>query len=152
MTIFKNAFNIIPSVIEGVLNGAISGINGLINGINNIGGNFGISIPNIPSINLPRFATGGFPEDGLFMANHTELVGQFSNGHTTVANNAQITAGIEEAAYRGFMRAQAEMSPYLREIADNTKATAEKDMSVRIGDRDIYDVSKRATKRLGWEF
>lgn len=42
------------------------------------------------------FATGGFPEDGLFFANHGELVGSFSNGRTAVANNDQIVAGISE--------------------------------------------------------
>lgn len=57
---------------------------------------------------IPTFSIGGFPEDGLFMANHNELVGQFSNGKTAVANNEQIIAGIEEAAYRGMMRALAE--------------------------------------------
>lgn len=31
-------------------------------------------------LSLPKFATGGFPEDGMFMANHGELVGKFSNG------------------------------------------------------------------------
>lgn len=56
-------------------------------------------------IELPKYSVGGFPEDGLFMANHNELVGKFSNGKTAVANNAQITQGIEEAAYRGMMRA-----------------------------------------------
>lgn len=55
--------------------------------------------------NIQGFYTGGFPEDGLFMANHSELVGKFSNGKTAVANNAQITQGIEEASYRGMMRA-----------------------------------------------
>lgn len=43
------------------------------------------------------YATGGFPEDGLFMANHNELVGQFSDGRTAVANNQQITQGIYSA-------------------------------------------------------
>jgi len=43
------------------------------------------------------FATGGFPEDGLFYANHNELVGQFANGKTAVANNEQITQGIYQA-------------------------------------------------------
>ena len=57
---------------------------------------------------IPAYSVGGFPEDGLFMANRDELVGKFSNGKTAVANNDQITAGIEEAAYRGFSRANAE--------------------------------------------
>ena len=60
------------------------------------GGNtFGFDINHIST-----FATGGFPEDGLFMANHGELVGQFSNGKTAVANNAQIVEGIEAGVYR----------------------------------------------------
>jgi hypothetical protein len=42
------------------------------------------------------YATGGFPEDGLFFANHGEMVGSFSNGRTAVANNDQIVAGISE--------------------------------------------------------
>ena len=46
---------------------------------------------------LSSYASGGFPEDGLFFANHNELVGQFSNGQTAVANNEQITKGIYEA-------------------------------------------------------
>lgn len=41
------------------------------------------------------YASGGFPEDGFFYANHNELVGKFSNGRTAVANNDQIVAGIE---------------------------------------------------------
>lgn len=48
---------------------------------------------------IPAYATGGFPEDGLFMANHNELVGQFSNGKTAVANNEQITQAIADAVY-----------------------------------------------------
>lgn len=47
------------------------------------------------------YANGGFPEDGLFMANHGELVGQFSNGKTAVANNQEITAGIRDAVMQG---------------------------------------------------
>lgn len=40
------------------------------------------------------YATGGFPEDGIFFANSGELVGGFSNGRTAVANNEQIVDGI----------------------------------------------------------
>lgn len=45
---------------------------------------------------LPAYKTGGFPEDGLFMANRSELVGKFSNGKTAVANNEQITQGFAD--------------------------------------------------------
>ena len=60
---------------------------------------------NLNSVSVPTFATGGFPEDGLFFANHGEMVGQFSNGKTAVANNEQITQGIAEATYGAFMQA-----------------------------------------------
>lgn len=57
------------------------------------------------------FADGGFPEDGLFLANHNEMVGRFSNGRTAVANNDQITQGISTAVYNAFMAAMSNASP-----------------------------------------
>lgn len=54
------------------------------------------------SLSFPKaYATGGFPEDGLFYANHNELVGEFSNGKTVVINNEQIVSGITNAVYQG---------------------------------------------------
>lgn len=50
----------------------------------------------IPNFSVQWFATGGFPEDGFFFANHNELVGKFSNGKTVVANNEQIITGISQ--------------------------------------------------------
>lgn len=79
----------------------------------------------LPSDLVPAFANGGFPEDGLFMANHSELVGQFSNGKTAVANNDQIVTGIENGVYRGMMRAQSEdteLTSLLVEILTAIKA------------------------------
>lgn len=52
---------------------------------------------------ITAFAKGGFPEDGLFFANHNELVGKFSNGNTAVANNEQILTGIEKATASGIL-------------------------------------------------
>ena len=51
-------------------------------------------------VDVPQYSTGGFPsEDGLFAANHGELVGKFSNGRTAVANNEQIIEGIRQGVY-----------------------------------------------------
>ena len=59
-------------------------------------------------VKLPRFASGGFPdEDGIFMANSSELVGRFSNGRTAVANNAQIVEGISAGVYNAVTSAMA---------------------------------------------
>ena len=63
---------------------------------------FGSSV----KIDLPRFASGGFPENGLFMANSTEMVGKFSNGKNAVANNEQITEGIARAVFNAMTSAQ----------------------------------------------
>lgn len=52
------------------------------------------------SFSIRKYASGGFPEDGLFYANHNELIGQFSNGQTAVANNDQIVEGISEGVYQ----------------------------------------------------
>lgn len=69
-------------------------------------------------IDLPKFARGGFPEDGLFMANRHELVGQFSNGKTAVANNAQIVDGISSGVYSAVSRAMAQNGGSNRYIAN----------------------------------
>lgn len=106
----------VVGAMNAVIGGIESGINFIVSGINNIIGGFnkvvswaasivdvnwnGVDL--VPTVTLPRiqaYAVGGFPEDGLFMANHGELVGKFSNGKTAVANNEQITQGIADAIY-----------------------------------------------------
>ena len=72
---------------------------------NTLNGNHEVGTSNI-KINLPKFANGGFPENGLFMANSTEMVGKFSNGRNAVANNEQITDGIARAVFNAMTTAQ----------------------------------------------
>jgi hypothetical protein len=57
------------------------------------------------TVKVEGYATGGFPEDGLFMANSGELVGGFTNGRTAVANNDQIIEGIESGVYNAVTNA-----------------------------------------------
>lgn len=58
-----------------------------------------------PRMPIMKYSVGGFPEDGLFMANHGELVGKFSNGKTAVANNQQIVDGIKQGVYEAVVSA-----------------------------------------------
>lgn len=58
-------------------------------------------------LSVPKFANGGIVEDGLFMANHGEIMGKFSNGKTAVANNEQIISGIEAGVFRAMTSALA---------------------------------------------
>lgn len=57
-----------------------------------------------------QFKTGGLVEDGLFQMSRGEIVGEFDDGTTRVANNQQITAGIENASYRGITRGLREIN------------------------------------------
>lgn len=95
------------------------------------------------------FATGGFPENGLFFANSTELVGRFTNGRTAVANNEQIVAGIE----RGVENAVARMLvPYLSDISRSNERIADKDMGVSIDGRELVSSIDNRRRRNGWSF
>ena len=63
VAIFKTQLNYLPSIAETILNCLISAINTATNGINKVikkipGSPFG-EIPDIPSVSLPRFHTGG---------------------------------------------------------------------------------------------
>ena len=109
----ENSFNSILSKLENFANKFRSGINTLLskmstsmNGIR-VGSDNKLYYTSMPYISIPRFANGGFPEDGLFYANHNELVGQFNNGKTAVANNEQITEGIKRAVMEGMNTALA---------------------------------------------
>ena len=93
-------FSGVADGLKSTFNDAIRGVKDLWNGLaDDLNGSFTVGSKTF-RIGLPRiYATGGFPEDGLFMANHNELVGRFSNGKTAVANNEQITDGIARAVY-----------------------------------------------------
>ena len=134
-TAFKEVWNSAISSVKEIWNKFASSLNSKLN----------ISIPAVKvggktiseSMNLnlgkiPTFSTGGFPEDGLFMANHGELVGQFSNGKTAVANNEQITEGIAIAV----RNANSEQNALLREQNQLLRAILEKEGS---GVVDIFD-------------
>lgn len=98
---------------------------------------------------IPAFEVGGFPEDGLFFANHNEMVGEFSNGKTAVANNEQIVAGIMEGVKAAVTEA---LAPYLSDIADNTRETAEKDMSINVDGRELVTAINSRISRNGFSF
>ncbi|MBQ8804106.1 MAG: hypothetical protein IJZ53_10765 [Tyzzerella sp.] len=112
--------NGILSLFEGLTNKIIDAFNFIKRSLNKLsfkiplwvpdvgGESFGFKFSESKHISIPRFENGGIVEDGLFQASQGELIGRFSNGKTVVANNEMITAGIQEAAYRGFKQAIAE--------------------------------------------
>ena len=106
---FVNAFNAIKNTVSNIINSITSMIQRMVSSIQGFFSMFG-SMGGSVGISTPRFASGGFPEDGLFMANHGELVGRFANGKTAVANNSEITAGIARAVYDAFSAAISDAS------------------------------------------
>lgn len=100
----KSVINGVLSLIQTTINGFIRMLNGAIGIINEIPG---VSITRVNLLNIPRLQGGGFPqgEDGLFYANHKEMVGKFSNGKTAVANNDQIVEGIQSGVFNAMMSA-----------------------------------------------
>lgn len=100
---------------------------------------------------IPAYEVGGFPEDGLFFANHNELIGQFSNGKTVVAPNPDIQKGIEEAAYRGFVRASAENTretSLLEELIDAVREGKQ----IVVDGRELVSAYDRRKNRNGFSF
>lgn len=65
---------------------------------------------------VPTFATGGFPEDGWFRASQGEIMGQFDNGQSVVANNNQITTAISDAVQKGNQQMIAYMQQEIEEL------------------------------------
>ena len=152
--------NVVIALIETLVNKIIGGWNSLVKALNKfsidipswvpeIGGKkFGINIKTASTITIPRFATGGFPEDGWFRASHGEIMGRFDNGQSVVANNMQITEGIA----RGVREAvSGVLIPYLADIADSSRRTANKDFTV--ASRDVFEAvraeSSNYTRRTG---
>lgn len=159
---FKGIVQMIGSVMNGmidVFNAGLSRIknamNNLISDYNSVAGELGVSklphvnVATISKVNIPKYEVGGFPEDGLFFANHNEMVGQFSNGKTAVANNEQIVAGIRE----GVKAAVAEvLAPYLSDIADSNREIAEKDASFTVDGRELVKAINEREARNGFSF
>lgn len=139
--VFKGVFNGVISIAEYAVNHIIRGLNKLSfdipDWIPELGGKtFGFQIQ---EVSLPRFEYGGFPEDGVFLANHNEIIGQFDNGRSVVANNRQITDGIALAVQSG----NAEMISELRRQNDLLQIIANKPV---INKGDIVDAWKSGAK------
>lgn len=98
------------------------------------------------------YATGGFPEDGLFFANHNELVGRFSNGRTAVANNQQITDGIAQATYQAMMRANAESGNREEQLLEELISAVREGRKVSIDGREIVTAYDSRKARNGYSF
>lgn len=148
----------VKKMVNGIIGIFESGVNFIIKMLNKLswevpdwvpgigGSTFGF---NIRPVSIPRLKDGGFPdgEDGLFYANHNELVGKFSNGRTAVANNEQIVDGIRSGVYD----ANQEQNALLREQNGLLRRLLEKETTVHatVSTSDIEQGLLRKNRRNG---
>lgn len=132
------------AAIETTINGFLQGLADFKSKLGVIGEAIPIDFSPISIPRIPHFATGGFPEDGFFYANHNELVGSF-NGKNAVVNNTQIVEGIATGIERVIVST---LTPYLEDIADSSRTTANKEFDLDID----YKQMSREFKRSGFAF
>lgn len=150
---FKDAFDNAVRTAISILNDFIDKVNELFtfdwdftNPMNGDEYSGSVTLFKIPHI--PAFSSGGFPEDGLFMANSGELVGKFSNGRTAVANNEQIIDGIQ----RGVEYASIEQNALLKEQNELLRALLEKDTVIQMDSREVGRTMDKSYRRRGYTF
>lgn len=146
----------VKKMVNGIIDIFESGINYIVTMLNNLsfdvpdwvpgigGSTFGF---NIKPVKIPRLKDGGFPdgEDGLFFANHNELVGKFSNGKTAVANNDQIVEGIRSGVYD----ANQEQNNLLREQNKLLRQLLNKESGAEVNISTITKAQNRMNQRHG---
>ncbi len=107
---FKTVVNAVIGFAEGTINKFIKAINGAIGMINLIPG---VSIKMLPTLSIPRLASGGLVSPGqLFVAREAgpELVGNFG-ARTGVMNNNQIVESVSRGVYSAVKEAMGSGSP-----------------------------------------
>lgn len=156
--VFETTFRGVANTIATIMNSLIEAINNAMDvsweGIN-IDGNQVLGAGQAKLIEItpiPLYETGGFPKNGeLFIANErgAEMVGSFGS-RTAVANNDQIVDGIRAGVTDAMTEVVYTMlNPYLSDIAQSSRETANKDFSVNIGDRDIAMANNRGQSLVG---
>ena len=157
--IVKSAINKIISGIESLSNGVIKGINGMIKALNRVsftipdwvpewgGKTFGLNLSTIAEIKIPRFAEGGFPDEGqMFIAREAgpEMVGSIGR-RNAVANNDQIISGIAG----GVAEANEEQNALLREQNTLLRALLEKESGTYIDGKLLTDSVEKYQRERG---
>lgn len=138
--IFSGIWNTIASICESVVNYIVDMINSLSfdvpDWVPEIGGrHVGF---NLKHVSIPRLATGTVVPRGAseFMA----VLGDNNKETEVVSPLSTIQQAVAEV-----------MEGYLAEIAENTRKTAEKDLSLNIDSREIARANRQGEKQLGYK-
>ena len=153
------AMNGVIGGIESAINWIVRAINSLVGGFNTIvqwaadilgedwGGVTLINEVKLSRIEVPKYAEGGFPEQGqMFIAREAgaEMVGSIGR-RTAVANNDQIVAGIAS----GVAEANGEQNVLLREQNSLLRALLEKDSGVYLDGKNLTNSVEKYQRERG---
>ena len=148
--------NIVIALFEGFANKIIDAWNWIKSSINSIsidvpewlgGGTIGFDLEMSDHISIPRFASGGFPEQGqMFIAREAgaEMVGNIGR-RTAVANNDQIVDGIAG----GVAVANEEQNVLLREQNSLLRALLDKEFATYIDGKKVTDSVEKYQRERG---
>lgn len=142
---FEKIVNGMSDILERFINWAIGLLNELIAKINTISSNLsfsgeGLNIPSIPEVNIPKLATGAvIPPNAPFLA----MLGDQTRG-----TNIEAPADLIRQIVREETAGSREMMDLLTQIAQNTRETADKDLT--IGDREIAKANLRGQSSMGY--
>ena len=154
--VFKTAINGIIGFLNTMYGGIRGIVNAIISAINKIDFKFpdwfpifggkhigGFNISKMPEKSIPYLADGAvIPPNSPFLA----MLGDQKNGmniETPLETMLQaFQMALEEKGYGNLV-------PYLQQIANNTLETANKDLSVNIGDREIARSAARGQRSMG---
>lgn len=146
----QNACKEVRSAISSLNEQVQSMCNSMTNAINSVkSAASSVKGMSVKGISVKGYASGGFPDTGqLFVAREngiSEMIGQIGSS-SAVANNDQIVEGISAGVRVAVSEA---LTPYLAQIAQNTRETANKDP---IDGRGLVNVINNQLGRNGFSF
>lgn len=156
--VFLNTFKIAANFAIDMINGVIGGfeymVNMAINGLKKLaelanlipGVNIDTSNWGVEFARIPKYELDVVPKSTLLTKDNYDYFTSYRNGSALSISNPFNQSDFSDNV--GNKVADA-LAPYLLDIVQNTRDTADKDVSVNIGDRDIYKASIRGARSSG---
>lgn len=148
----KNIINTILSGVEKMANGVIRGINKAINALNNLsfripswipsigGKSFGLNIPTLSTISIPKLAEGGFVKPNT---PQLAMIGDNRHQGEVVAPENKMQNMADEAALKTIAALENYIAAMMAGFEAVVEAIKEKDTDIVIGDEHIGKANER---------
>lgn len=160
--IVKSPINSVIALCEGFANAAIKAFNAIKKALNSLdidipswvpgvgGKSYGLNLSMTPTITIPRFESGGFPNTGeMFLAREngiTEMVGRIGN-RAAVANNDQIVSSIASGVKSAFIETAMEVALAMNGSQNGNGATPMVEVTIKVDSETIYKAVKKGKEK-----